>query len=199
MKLYIQADYFLLSRLKDQALKRLKAGFCSDAIGYFRYLVFETDNATYDVVDGSWAESKAQSILEDFHKAVKLAYSVLTARDLHKTVTAFTLCLRGRIDIAILEGLFKDVPEFGADFHNIITALLFDEEFRGQLGSRTLPDKALSCDQVDICCRCLAELGNLDDFFVSPLPDGDDKWCGRCAHFGYADLIGRLIQRMPID
>lgn len=201
VQLYIQADYFLLSRLKDWALKRLKADFCSDAIRCFRYLVIGHYKAPYSAIDNSWGAGDVKIILEDFFRAVRLAYSVLTARDLHKAVTAFALCLRRRIDIAVLEELFKDIPEFRADFDTTLTALLFDAEFGNRLGSRALLDKAQSCVTADTdnCRECSAKLKDSYYVFVNPLPDRDDKWCKNCAQTGFTVLVEDLIHNMPIE
>lgn len=203
VKLFIQADFFLLSRLKDQTLKHLQEMFCLDTIDFFRHKVttFDGDCQYTAAPEASWSTDEAKKILSDLCKAVRLAYSVLTARDLHKTVTAFTLCLRSQINAATLKRLFKDVPAFQADVNKVTLALLFNNDFGDQMALRNLEERAkvfVESEAVQ-CSWCEGSLTLDTTFFVCPLPNSGFMWCEDCAQKGYTNLTEKLIEALPID
>lgn len=205
MHLYIQADFFLLVPLCVDLLRRLKEGFCESITEHFCFDVKEPMDALqeYFWVGLSRTEISKRSLpglLEDLYNAARLAYSVRTARDLHRTIIAFTLCLRTEIEIADLEDLSKDLPDFQADLQKVTMAMLFDDELGAWAGAKCLYKKALhrfeAARRVCVLCGAAFKFGGL--LFVTPLPDADDTWCKNCAQEGFSTLIKDLFAAMPL-
>lgn len=207
VQLFIQADFFLLAPLCATLLRRLEEQFCQSVMEHFCFDLKGPKN-----VDGlirarlcpkRVSERSLPGLLEDLHNAIRLAYSIRTARDLHKTIIAFTLCLRDRMNIADLQDVLSDVPQFQVDLHKVTLALFFDREFMSEAGSKSVNQKAVDLFEAaeNVCSKPICETvfkagGSL---VLNPFPDADERWCKQCAQECFACLVHDLVLMMPLD
>lgn len=207
MQLFIQADFFLLLPLRERLLRRLEENFCQSVTEHFCFDLRDPKNvdgpACVRLCPTKVSKRSLPGLLEDLHNAVRLAYSIQTARDLHKTIIAFTLCLRDRMDIADLQEVLEDVPEFQVDLYKVTLALFFDRYFMSEAGLKSVNDKIIDhFEAADTVCSkpsCNTALKAGRSLVVNPLPDADERWCKQCAQRCFACLIQDLVFTMPLD
>ncbi|KAJ4387648.1 hypothetical protein N0V93_008245 [Gnomoniopsis smithogilvyi] len=199
-QLFIQADYFLLSQLQDDSLGRLKAGFCKGASQLCSLLLaWRSDKDIQPVMETAYTSThNFEKFQEDLCQAVKLAYSVRTVRELHKTVIAFVIFMRDQISTPKLEKLTNDVPEFEADLQKTLLAVSFDRNFRAQVGLKTRQEtaRARHTTRRPLCHVCKLYQPRL--LVTDPLPEVEVLWCKPCSAKGLAELLDKLVQAMPL-
>lgn len=180
MQLWIYADYFLMTDLKSDALKRLGVNFASVARDLCTFETNVTDITGQHPRLNSWASKNLEAITACLVNAIKIAYTIDTARDLHYTVTAMVLMMRGSMpEQAVLE-LCKDVPDFNSDLSQALVAHYFSKK-RCDLQMPLMAD-GLSSDhktalRSQVCGSCSKKLGPMPTLVVVDPVTVGSWWC----------------------